>query len=98
VNYSWFWKNQQIRCPSALFSAFESAADGAEQKRPRMAREDCSPRVATRRYEGEMRGLAVIFRCINYMGNSLGKVKILTILKATGSDSVFGPDYAISLA
>ena len=32
------------------------------------------------------------------MGNSLGKVKILTILKATGSDSVFGPDYAISLA
>jgi len=45
-----------------------------------------------------MRGLAVIFRCINYMGNSLGKVKILTILKATGSDSVFGPDYAISLA
>jgi len=27
-----------------LFSmAFESAADGAEAKRPRMAREDCSP-------------------------------------------------------
>jgi hypothetical protein len=25
-----------------------------------------------------MRGLAVIFRCINYMANSLGKVKIWT--------------------
>ena len=47
------------------------------KKRPRMAREDCSPRVATRRYEG-MRGLAVIFQCINYMGNSLGKVKTRT--------------------
>ena len=25
-----------------------------------------------------MRGLTVIFRCINYMGNSLGKVKTRT--------------------
>jgi hypothetical protein len=58
--------------------AFESAADGAEAKKARMAREDCSPRVATRRYEGEMRGLAVIFRCINYMANSVGKVEIRT--------------------
>ena len=58
--------------------AFESAADGAEQKGPAWQGRTAPPRVATRRYEGETRGLAVIFRCINYMANSLGKVKTRT--------------------
>ncbi len=40
-----------------------------------------------------MRGLAVIFRCINYMANSLGKVKT-----TEGTVSVFCPDYLISRA
>ena len=43
-----------------------------------------------------MRGLAVIFRCINYMGNSLGKVKTRTTRH--GQCGWFGPDYAISRA
>ena len=64
--------------PSALFLWRLNRQRTAQSKRPRVAREDCSPRVATRRYEGEMRGLAVIYRCINYMANSLGKVKTRT--------------------
>ena len=42
-----------------------------------MAREDCTLVVVPEGHEG-MRGLAVIFRCIDYMGNSLGKVKTQT--------------------
>src|SRR6266478_2577895 len=36
------------------------------------------PPRCTRPARGGMRGLAVIFRCINYMANGLGKVKIRT--------------------
>ena len=56
--------------------AFESAADGAEQKAPR-GKGGLLPSCRNQEYEG-MRGLTVIFRCINYMGNSLGKVKTRT--------------------
>src|SRR5207247_11420775 len=44
------------------------------QKRPRTAGR-APPSTLHPACAGGMRGLAVIFRCINYMGNSLGKVK-----------------------
>jgi len=85
--------------PLRFFQCLNRQRTAQSRKRPRTAKGELRPSwLYPLRHEGEMRGLAVIFRCINYMGNSLGKVKILTILKATGSDSVFGPDYAISLA
>src|SRR5437867_2142947 len=80
--------------PSALFRWRLNRQRTAQSKRPRMAREDCSPRVATRRYDGEMRGLAVIFRCIWLTAlekSRYGRPK-------ARAASVFGPDYPICRA
>ena len=59
--------------------AFESAPRGAdEQKEAPHGKGGLLPSCRNQEVRGEMRGLAVIFRCINYMANSLGKVKTRT--------------------
>ena len=63
-----------------------------EGKRPRMAREDCSPRVPPpreARSTGEMRGLTVVAGCDDYMDDRLEEVKRQEVRAA----SAFGPPY-----
>ena len=65
--------------PLRFFQCLNRQRTAQSRKRPRTAKGELRPSwLYPLRHEGEMRGLAVIFRCINYMGNSLGKVKTRT--------------------